>query len=72
MRVCGPRREVEKGRHVLLYAAGERAMISEGSVYVPLVVVSGVDREAGGHGFAHKDNLSGLLPAIERARASRP
>lgn len=44
------------------------AMISEGGACVPLVVVSGVDRDAGGHEFVAKDNLTALLPAIERAR----
>lgn len=45
------------------------AMISEGRLAVPLVVVSGVDRETGEHEFVLKDDLPCLLPSIERARA---
>lgn len=43
------------------------AMISEGKPAMPLVVISGVDRETGGHEFVLKDDLSCLLPSIERA-----
>lgn len=52
-------------------ASDVAVVISESGACVPLIVVSGVDREAGGHEFALKDDLSGLLPAIERARACR-
>lgn len=43
------------------------AMISEGKPTMPFVVVSGVDRETGVHEFVLKDDLSCLLPSIERA-----
>ena len=45
------------------------AIISEHRLAIPLVIVSGCEREIEGHEFVLKEDLSSLLPSIERARA---
>lgn len=45
------------------------AMISKDRPAIPLVIVSGCERETGGTEFVLKDDLFSLLPSIERARA---